>query len=52
MIVLSSADQKKHCVIAETQKPFDESGPSSEGKDKADKRPRKGFQRRSGGASQ
>ena len=43
---LSSAEQKKHCVIVETQ------GPSSEGKDKADKRPRKGFQRRSAGASQ
>ena len=50
--VLSSADQKKHCVIVETQKQSGETGSSSESKDKADKRPRKGFQRRSAGASQ
>ena len=47
-IALSAADQKKYSVVVDQQKLADEPGSSGAGKDKR----RKGFQRRSAGASQ
>ena len=51
-VSLSTADQKKFDVLVGDDKLADEPGASGAGSGKASKRPRKGFQRRSAGASQ
>ena len=51
-VSLSAADQKKFDVLVGEDRLADEPGASGAGSGKASKRPRKGFQRRSAGASQ